>query len=47
MYPEQICSMHVSNDQFLDKLNNGWKKLKIADLLRFFSFLVNNFTLWA
>ena len=39
--------MHVTNDQFSDKFNNGKKKKKMADLLRFFSFYVNNLTLWA
>ena len=34
--------MHVTNDQFSDKLNNGRKKIKMADLLRFFAFYVNN-----
>ena len=38
--------MHVTNDQFSDKFNNGRKK-KMADLLRFFTFYVNNLTLWA
>ena len=27
--------MHVTNDQFLDKFNNGWKNFKMADLLWF------------
>ena len=39
--------MHVTNDQFSDKFNNGRKKKKMADLLRFFTFYVNNLTLWA
>ena len=39
--------MHVTNKQFLDKFYNGWKKIKMADLLRFFAFYVNNLTLWA
>ena len=39
--------MHVTNKYFLDKFNNGRKKKKMADLLRFFSFYVNNLTLWA
>ena len=30
--------MHVTNDQFSDKYNNGRKKFKMADLLRFFAF---------
>ena len=37
--------MHATNDQFSDKFNNGEKK-KMADLLRFFTFYVNNLTLW-
>ena len=37
--------MHVTNDQFSDKFNIKWpKKIKMADLLRFFSFYVNNLT---
>ena len=39
--------MHVTNDQFSDEFNNGRKKKKMADLLRFFTFYVNNLTLWA
>ena len=39
--------MHVTNDQFSDKFNNGQKKLKMADLLRFFAFYVNSLTLLA
>ena len=39
--------MHVTNKSFLDKFNNGRKKKKMADLLRFFTFYVNNLTLWA
>ena len=39
--------MHVTNDQFSDKFNNGQKKINMADLLRFFAFYVNNLTLWA
>ena len=27
--------MHVTNNQFSDKFNNGCKKLKMADLLSF------------
>ena len=38
--------MHVTNKLFLDKFNNGQKKKKMADLLRFFTFYVNNLTLW-
>ena len=29
--------MHATNDQFSDKLNNGRKTFKMADLLRFFT----------
>ena len=36
---------HVTNDQFSYKFQNGWKKFKMADLLRFFDFYVNNLTL--
>ena len=39
--------MRVINDQFSDKFNNGWKKIKMADLLWFFAFYVNNLTLLA
>ena len=39
--------MHVANDQFSDKFNNGWKKIKMADLLRIFAFYINNLTLLA
>ena len=39
--------MHYTNDQFSDQFNNGLKKIKITDLLRFFGFYVNNLTLWA
>ena len=39
--------MHVTNDQFSGKFNNGQKKKKMTDLLRFFTFYVNNLTLWA
>ena len=39
--------MHDTNDQFLDKFNNGRKKFEMADLMRFFAFHVNNLTLWA
>ena len=28
--------MHVTNKQLSDKLKNGWKKFKMADLVRFF-----------
>ena len=41
------CVMHVTDNQFSDMFNNGWKKFKIADLLGFFTFDVNNFTLQA
>ena len=30
--------MHATNKQISDKLNIGWKKIKMADLLRFFTF---------
>ena len=30
---------NVTHDQFSDKLNNGWKTAKMADLLRFFCIL--------
>ena len=45
--------MHVTNDQFSVKFNNGWKKnqnekkIEITDLMWFFAFYVNNLTLWA
>ena len=39
--------MHVTNDQFSDKFNNGWKKFTMFDLLRLFVFYVNTSTLWA
>ena len=39
--------MHVTNKQFSDKFNNGWKRFKMADILRFFAFHVNILTLWA
>ena len=39
--------MYVTNDQFSDKFNDDWKKIKMADLLRFFTFYVNNLTFWA
>ena len=32
--------MHVTNDQFSDKFNNGRKKKKMADLLRFLARLL-------
>ena len=38
--------MHVTNNQFADKFNKGWKKFKLADLFSFFAFYVNNLTLW-
>ena len=37
--------MHVTSDQFSDKFNNGLNKM--ADLLLFVAFYVNNMTLWA
>ena len=38
--------MHVTNDQFSDKFNNGWKKsIWLHDLLRLFAFYINNLTL--
>ena len=40
-------AMHVTNNQFSDEINNGWKKIKMVDLLQFFAFYVNNLTLWA
>ena len=50
----KICScilpkfvMHVSSDQFSDNLNEGRKKIRKPDLLRFFAFYVNNLTLLA
>ena len=30
--------MQVTSDQFSDKFNNGWKKVRMADLLRFSHF---------
>ena len=38
--------MPVTNKQFPDKFNNGWKNFKMSNLLRFFTFYVNNLTLW-
>ena len=38
--------MHVTHNQFLKKFDNGWKQSKVADLLLFFTFYVENFTLW-
>ena len=32
VYPSKFV-IHVTNDQFSDKFNNGWKKIKMADLL--------------
>ena len=34
--------MHVTNKQFSDKFNKGWKKFKMADLLWFWALYVNN-----
>ena len=45
MYPAQTYNMHVTHNQFSEK--NGWKLFKVADLLLFFTFYVDNFTLWA
>ena len=45
MYPAQICNMLVTHNQFLVKLTNGWKQFIVADLLWFFTFYVDNFTL--
>ena len=39
--------MYVTNKHFLDEFDNGWKKIKMADLLRYFVFYLNNLTLWA
>ena len=36
--------MHVTNKQFSDKFDNGWTKFKMANLLQFFAFYVNNMT---
>ena len=41
------CVMHVTNDQFSDEFDIDGKKIKMADLLRFLVFYVNNLTLWA
>ena len=38
--------MRATNKEFLDKFDNGWKQIKIADLLEFFAFYFDNFTLW-
>ena len=38
--------MHVTNEQFSDEFDDGWKKIKMADLVWFFAFYVNNLTLW-
>ena len=35
--------MHVTNDHLSDKFNNGWEKIKMADLLHFFAYYVDNF----
>ena len=32
--------MLVTNDKFSDKFNNDWKKIKMADLLRFLARLL-------
>ena len=37
--------MHVTNDQFSDKFNNGRKKIQKDRLIAIF--YVNNLTLWA
>ena len=37
--------LHVANNQFSDKFNNGWKQIKMTDLSRFITFYVVNFTL--
>ena len=37
--------MHVTSDQFSVKFNNGWKKIEMADLLRFFRILRQLFDL--
>ena len=34
-----------TDNLFSDMFNNGYKKIKMADLLRFFAFYVNIFTL--
>ena len=39
--------MHVTNQQFSDKFDNGWKKSKWPIYFDFFAFYVNNLTLWA
>ena len=31
--------MHVTNDQFSDKFNNGWKKIQNGRLIAIFRFL--------
>ena len=46
-YPAQICNMHVTHTQFSEKFKNGWKQFEVVDLLWFFTFYFNNFTLWA
>ena len=38
--------MHVTNKQFSDKLDNGGKEFKMADLLWCFAFYINNLTLF-
>ena len=39
--------MHVTNKQLSEKFVTTEKKIKMADLLWFFAFYVNNSTLWA
>ena len=33
--------MYVTDDQFSDKFNNGWKKCKMVDLLISFAFFMS------
>ena len=46
MYPTQICDMHATHNQFLEKLKK-WLKTIQNDRFIVEFFYVNNFTLWA
>ena len=39
--------MHITNDQFSDKFNNGFKKIQNGRLIAIFRLLRHNSTLWA
>ena len=45
LYSPAVWKCHVTNNQLPDKFDNGWKKFKMADLLRFLAFHINNLTL--